>query len=74
MTEYAIHDESTEGRGKRLTPYASADATLTELRRRVHKGASIPMSVRPRPTDADSNPDRAVLHVDEHGLDRGPWA
>ena len=32
------------------------------------------MSVRPRPTDGDPNPDQAVLHVDEHGLDRGPWA
>ena len=74
MTQYAIHDESTEGGGRQLTPYATADATLAELRRRVHQGPNIPMSVRPRPSDGDSSPDQAVLHVDEHGLDRGPWA
>ena len=74
MTEYAIHDESTKGKGKQLTPYATADATLAELRRRVREGPHIPMSVRPRPTDGDSTPDQAVLHVDEHGLDGGAWA
>ena len=74
MKEYAIHDESTDGNAKRITRYASAEATLEKLRRRVRDGPRIPMSVRPRPRDDDSPPEQAVLYVDEHGLDRGPWA